>query len=142
MGLLLAMLLLSISFGAAMALAGNGAPGVTPYARTLLAQVNLYRRDNGLTELAFDPVLLQAARSHSFVMFRQKRVSHLDFKKRFARAGSRLCVENVGWNYSTPLKQFDAWYGSVGHDRNMLVEDLRRAGIAEIGGYVTFIACR
>ncbi len=116
--------------------------GVTPYGRTLLAQINLLRRDSGLGELAFDPALVKAARTHSFRMFQQKRLSHLDFKKRFAQSGSRLCVENIGWNFPNPLKQFDSWHGSVGHDRNMLVEDLRKAGIAEVGGYVTFIACR
>ena len=116
--------------------------GVTPYGSTLLAQINLLRRDSGLGELTFDPAMVKVARTHSFHMFQEQRISHLGFKKRFAQSGSRLCVENVGWNFSNPLNQFDAWHGSVGHDRNMLVEDLRKAGIAEVGGYVTFIACR
>lgn len=116
--------------------------GVTPYGRTLLAQINLYRRDSGQSELVFDPSLGKAARSHSFQMFQQKRISHADFKERFTRSGSRLCVENIGHSSAGAFKLFDAWHGSVGHDRNMLVEDLRKAGIAEVGGYVTFIACQ
>jgi uncharacterized protein YkwD len=127
---------------ASVAARGPTPPGVTPFGRTLLAQINLYRRDQGLSELTFDPALVKMARTHSFRMFQQKRLSHLDFKQRFARSGSRLCVENIGRDYANALKQFDGWRGSVGHDRNMLTPDLRKAGIAEVGGYVTFIACQ
>ena len=116
--------------------------GVTPYDRTLLAQINLYRRDSGLSELTFDPALARVARTHSFHMFQQKRLSHVGFKERFARSGSRLCIENIGQSSADAFKLFDAWHGSVGHDRNMLVEDLRKAGIAKVGVYVTFIACQ
>ncbi len=116
--------------------------GVSLFGRTLLAQINLYRRDRGLSELAFDPALINMARMHSFRMFQQKRLSHIDFKQRFARSGSRLCVENIGRDYANALKQFDGWRESVGHDRNMLTADLHKAGIAEVGGYVTFIACQ
>ena len=75
-------------------------------------------------------------------MFQQKRMSHRNFDERFERSGSRLCVENVGWNYSNPLKQFDAWRHSSGHDENMLKDGVSKAGIAEIGKYVTFFACK
>jgi uncharacterized protein YkwD len=77
--------------------------GATLYARTLLEQINLYRRDNGLHPLRFDANLIHLAKNHSFAMSQQKRVSHNNFKERFERSGSRLCVENVGWNYSTRL---------------------------------------
>jgi uncharacterized protein YkwD len=139
--MLLAAMLMLLADGPAAAREPTPA-GVTPYGNTLLAQINLLRRDSGLGELTFEPALVKVARTHSFHMFQQKQLSHLGFKKRFAQSGSHLCVENVGWNFPNPLKQFDAWHGSVGHDRNMLVEDLRKAGIAEVGGYVTFIACR
>lgn len=139
--LLLAMLTVSLFCGPAAA--GEKAPaGVTPYGRTLLAQINLYRRDSGLGELVFDPALVKSARTHSFQMFQQKRLTHLGFKRRFAQSGSRLCVENIGQGSADAFKLFDAWHGSVGHDRNMLVEGLRKAGIAEVGGYVTFLACQ
>jgi uncharacterized protein YkwD len=115
---------------------------VSLYARTLLEQINNYRIYNGLPPLRFDARLNHLARSHSFAMFRQKRMSHSGFDERFRRSGSRMCVENVGWNYSTPLKQFDSWRHSRGHDENMLKEGIHYAGIAEIGKYVTFFACR
>jgi uncharacterized protein YkwD len=116
--------------------------GVSQYSRTLLEQINLYRQDKGLNPLRFDAHLNHLARNHSYEMFQQKTMSHSHFDERFARSGSRLCVENVGWNYSTPLKQFDAWSRSRGHDQNMLAEGVNKAGIAEIGKYVTFFACK
>lgn len=115
---------------------------ITPYARTLLEQINNYRTYRGLSPLRFDAHLNNLALKHSFDMFHQKRMGHSGFSDRFRRAGSRMCVENVGWNYSTPLKQFDAWRHSSGHDENMLNGEVRYAGIAEIGKYVTFFACR
>jgi uncharacterized protein YkwD len=116
--------------------------GASLYARTLLEQINNYRIYNGLPPLRFDARLAHLARNHSFAMFRQKRMSHSGFDERFRRSGSRMCVENVGWNYSTPLKQFDGWRHSRGHDENMLKEGVHYAGVAEIGRYVTFFACR
>lgn len=118
------------------------AEGVPIYSQTLLEQINLYRQDNGLNPLRFDDNLIRLAKNHSFAMFQQKRMSHARFDERFERSGSRLCVENVGWNYSTPLQQFDAWRRSSGHDQNMLKEGVYKAGIAEIGKYVTFFACK
>lgn len=132
---------------ALLSIAGAAVPtraaddGSTLYDRTLLEQINNYRQVNGLNPLRFDVRLARLARTHSFEMFQQKRVSHLNFDQRFERSGGRLCVENVGWNYSTPLKQFDGWRHSSGHDENMLKEGVTRAGIAEINQYVTFFAC-
>jgi uncharacterized protein YkwD len=119
---------------------GDGSASL--YGRTLLEQINNYRRVHGLSTLRFDANLIRLAENHSFAMFQQKRVSHRNFDERFTRSGSQFCVENVGWNSSTPLKQFDAWRHSSGHDENMLKEGLTKAGIAEIGKYVTFFACK
>jgi uncharacterized protein YkwD len=116
--------------------------GVSLYSRTLLEQINLYRQDNGLNPLRFDAQLNHLAKTHSFAMFQQKRMSHSKFDERFERSGSRLCVENVGWNYSTALKQFDGWRRSKGHDQNMLKDGVSKVGIAEVGNYVTFFACK
>ena len=115
---------------------------LSPYAATLLEQINTYRVYYGLTPLRPASRLNRLARTHSFDMYRQKRMSHSGFNERFRRSGSRLCVENVGWNYSAPLKQFDAWRHSRGHDENMLNDQVRYAGISQVGKYVTFFACR
>ena len=115
---------------------------VSPYVRTLLAQINEYREGNGLPSLVLDPGLSRAARTHSFAMSRQKRLSHVRFDERFQQANSRLCVENIGQGATNPRKQFDNWRRSGAHDQNLLVEEIRRAGIAEVGGFVTFFACQ
>ena len=126
-----------VGFSAAQAQAA-----VSPYVRTLLAQINQYRQDNGLTPLVLDPALTRAARTHSFSMFQQKRLSHLRFNERYQQTNSRLCVENIGRGATNPRKQFDNWRRSGAHDQNLLVEEIRRAGIAEVGGFVTFFACQ
>lgn len=112
------------------------------YSRILLAQINMYRIDNGLNSLRVDPVLCQLAKKHSSEMFQRKRVNHRNFDERTDQAGSCLCVENVGWNYDSPRNMFNGWRRSRGHDRNMLKEGIFRVGIAETGKYVTFFACR
>ncbi|MCL2340125.1 MAG: CAP domain-containing protein [Proteobacteria bacterium] len=134
------LLLLSLIPSHKTALAQDEAASL--YARTLLEQINRYRQDNGLGPLRFDANLIWLAKHHSFEMFRLKMMSHRNFDQRFDRSGSRMCVENVGWNYSTPLKQFDAWRQSSGHDQNMLKPEITKAGIAEVGNYVTFFACK
>lgn len=116
--------------------------GASLYSRTLLELINTYRQEHGLNTLRSDAGLNQLARQHSFEMFRQKRIGHLGFKERFERAGSGLCVENVGGNHSNARQQFDTWKRSSAHNQNMLHDSIQKAGVAEIGNYVTFFACR
>jgi len=135
--------LLVVAMGTTSALSKELRPlGVTPYGEILLTQINRYRQENGLNGLRFDPGLVRLAQKHSFEMFRDKRISHGNFNQRFELADSRLCVENVGWHFSNPLNIFDAWRESRGHDQNMLREGINKAGIAEVGEYVTFFACK
>ena len=114
----------------------------TGYSLALLEQINLYRKENGLNRLQFDRTLAQLAKSHSLDMYQKQRMSHDDFEARFRQAGSNLCVENVGWNYSSPAQMFDGWRRSSGHNQNMLKQGVTRAGIVEIGTYVTYFACK
>ena len=134
------MVLVSISMPARCAASDEGDASL--YARTLLEQINAYRNDYGLPSLRFDDRLNHLAMTHSFAMSRQKRMSHANFDDRFERSGSRMCVENVGWNYPTPLKLFDGWRRSSGHNENMLKDGVNYVGIAEVGKYVTFFACQ
>ena len=140
---LLFIMLLMSSVAAISAQAREMRPaGVTVYGETLLAQINQYRQEKGLNTLRFDPGLTQLAQNHSFAMFQQKMLSHRNFQDRFDRSGSHLCVENVGWNYTNPLKQFEGWRRSPDHNKNMLTDGIQQAGIAEVGNYVTFFACK
>jgi uncharacterized protein YkwD len=112
------------------------------YAAELASLVNDYRASKHVAALKIDPTLSQLAREHSADMVRAKRLSHDDFKARFRRSGYGMCVENVGWNYSTPAAELKAWQDSPGHDRNMLDARVTHVGIGVAGEYVTFIACR
>jgi uncharacterized protein YkwD len=112
------------------------------YSQTMLAQINLYRKDNGLNSLRPDPILTYLAKTHSAEMYEKKKASHRHFDDRLAQAQSSLCVENVGWNYGSPESMFGGWQQSSGHNRNLLNKEICRVGIAEIGQYVTFFACK
>jgi uncharacterized protein YkwD len=68
-------------------------------------------------------------------------LNHDGFNDRAARSGFSYCVENVGWNYSTPEAQFEGWRNSSGHNQNMLNTHIGYAGISKVGSYVTFLAC-
>ncbi len=140
---LLFIVLLVFSVAAVLAQAKEKRPAdVTLYGETLLAQINQYRQENGLNSLRFEPGLVHLAQKHSFEMFQQKMLSHRNFQERFDRSGSNLCVENVGWNYTNPLKQFEGWRRSPDHNKNMLADGIQQAGVAEVGNYVTFFACK
>ncbi len=113
----------------------------TRYSLALLDQINLYRLNKELKRLRLDPALVLLAKKHSIMMFKEQQISHNNFKERFKQANSQLCVENVGWNYKLPQEMFENWRNSSGHNRNMLKKEVNRAGIAEEGSYVTFLAC-
>jgi uncharacterized protein YkwD len=89
-----------------------------------------------------DRKLARARARAQRAMMRAHRLSHDDFQARFRRSGYAMCVENVGWNYPTPIAQLDAWRTSPGHDRNLLERRATHAGVGVAGEYVTLIACR
>ena len=74
-------------------------------------------------------------------MATQRRLSHDGFHSRLGRTTSRLCVENVGWNYPTAEALLDGWRHSPEHLRNLLDPKVRRMGLAARARYVTFFAC-
>ena len=111
------------------------------YNLALLEQINLYRMEQKLNQLRIDAILTQLAQKHSLTMFQKQKTSHLKFAERFRQVDSLLCVENVGWNYSSPQSLFEDWRRSSDHNQNMLKKELNMVGIAEVGKYVTFFAC-
>ncbi len=112
------------------------------YSRIMLELINLYRMENGLNPLQLDPLLVGLAKNHSSEMFLKEKVNHRNFDERLEQARSRLCVENVGWNYGSPHNMLNGWRRSSDHNHNLLQEGINRVGIAEIGQYVTFFACQ
>lgn len=111
------------------------------YSQALFERINLYRLEHGLNPLRPDPGLARLARNHCVEMFQRQKMNHRHFKDRRQQAGSRICIENVGWNFASPLQLFDGWRQSRGHNRNMLEDGVTRVGVAEIGRYVTYFAC-
>ncbi|MBX3603460.1 MAG: CAP domain-containing protein [Rubrivivax sp.] len=128
--------------------AGSGPPAAPPaagaegYVHHLAALINEYRQHQGLPPLAFADELSALAAEHSGAMAAQRRLSHDGFRDRLRRAGSRVCVENVGQGYRSAEALLDGWRQSPAHHVNLLADDVARMGIAASARYVTFFACR
>ena len=127
---------------AALAFAATTAFAAEPsFAQRLGDLVNVYRTEHGLPALHVDATLSELAKEHSAAMAKAGKMSHDDFPSRVRRSGRAMCVENVGWNYHTAQRQFDAWRESSGHNRNMLDRRVDRLGVGVAGDYVTLMAC-
>jgi uncharacterized protein YkwD len=137
-----AVLRLAAALAIALAATQALAQGEASYGERLGELVNRHREAQGLAPLAADGKLDELAREHSAQMATSGRLDHSGFQSRFRRSGYGLCVENVGWNYDTPLAQIDAWRKSQGHARNLRDARVSRMGAGEVAGYVTWIACR
>ena len=111
------------------------------YEKELLKCINRHRINNGLAPLSFDDALGKMAKNHSDNMNNNQELNHDHFDDRFRQCGRACCVENIGWNYTTPEEQFKAWKNSKGHNKNMLNKQIKHAGISKVGTYVTFFAC-
>jgi uncharacterized protein YkwD len=94
--------------------------------QAVYAQINQYRRTQGLSPLTLDERISQQARSHSQVMAQQRRLSHDGFDERLDaleqvisyRSGS----ENVAYNqgFSDPARRaVMGWLNSPGHRENI-----------------------
>lgn len=108
--------------------------------RALLA-VNQARLQQGQARLQLAPELQVIAMAHSADMAARGRLSHDGFQTRFERASSLLCVENVAAGSSSPATLVALWSRSPPHRRNLHEARVRRAGIADVKGYVTLFAC-
>lgn len=107
----------------------------------VLAIINAYRPQKGRAALEIHPRLHQLARQHSQRMAATNRISHDGYHQRIRQSGFAYCFENVGWNYRTPQALVQGWQRSAGHNRNLLQQRIRYAGLAKVGPYVTFFAC-
>ena len=117
------------------------ANNVADYPQRLAALVNEYRVSHRLPALALDTTIAGLAHEHSATMAKSGLLNHDGFPLRARRSGPAMCVENVGWNYRSPERQFDGWRASSGHDLNMLDPRVERIGIGVVADYVTMIAC-
>ncbi|OHE58326.1 MAG: hypothetical protein A2Z47_02330 [Thermodesulfovibrio sp. RBG_19FT_COMBO_42_12] len=133
-------IIIAITFLFCLSYAIDNGPLIT-YEKELLSYINQYRIKNGLDQIYFDITLGETAEIHSKYMSKKNELSHASFGDRFKKSRRSLCVENIGWNYMKPEAQFRAWKKSIGHNKNMLNEQIKRAGISKVGSYVTFFAC-
>lgn len=111
------------------------------WAAKALRAVNELRLQQGLEELEWAPDLQDIAQSHSDEMAARGQLSHDGFQSRFDRTVSRMCVENVAGGSNNPAVLAAVWSRAPAHQRNLYDPRVRRAGLAENRGFVTFFAC-
>jgi uncharacterized protein YkwD len=97
--------------------------------------ISLYRRNNGLTAVAIDPKLQQAAQAQADAMAKSNSLDHNvrgSLESRLSAIGLRnaSAVENVSAGYHTLAEAFSGWRQSAPHNRNMLERRANRMGIA------------
>jgi uncharacterized protein YkwD len=117
-------------------------PSGDGFARHLAEKINAYRQRNGLPPLLFTNDLAMLADAHSASMAAQHRLSHEGFRARFRRTTSRVCVENVAFDFLTPDLLLEGWRQSPAHRVNLLDPTVSRMGIAVSRRYVTYFACQ
>ena len=114
------------------ALAEGGAALDENVAREL---ISLYRKANGLPEVACDPALQKAAQFQANAMAEAGRLDHTvkaPFLKRIAATGrgKGYAVENVSAGYKSFEAALAGWRRSKLHNENLLEPHMRRMGVA------------
>ena len=101
--------------------------------------INQYRKDKGLKPLKLNAELTEAAKAHSRDLAKWDRISHYGSDgsnpwDRVKRAGynARVVAENVGTGQASFKEVLKAWKNSPGHNRNLLMPDVRNIGIAMV----------
>jgi uncharacterized protein YkwD len=97
--------------------------------------ISLYRRNNGLSALALDDTLGQAAQAQADAMAAANSLDHnvrgsLAMRLSAKGVGSVRAAENVSAGYHTLAEAFSGWRQSPPHDRNLLMPQAKRMGIA------------
>ena len=101
------------------------------------AAISRYRAQHGLGPLTIDPRLISAASLQAQANARAGRLSHEiagSFDSRMASAGfgKRYASENLSAGSETFEQVLARWQASPEHNRNMLMPQLRRLGIARV----------
>ena len=103
--------------------------------KTAAIEISRYRAMHGLGPVTVDPQLIQAASLQAESNARAGRLSHDlagSFESRMASAGfgKRHAAENLSAGSETFDQVLGRWKASPEHNRNMLIPQLRRIGIA------------
>jgi uncharacterized protein YkwD len=99
---------------------------------------NAYRREKGLRPLRLDADLNKMAEEQSAAMAARDEITHAaragDFDARLERTGLKpqLVAENIAGGHDSIAEVFAGWRASPPHDKNLLIPDARRMGIAAV----------
>ncbi|MBY0300085.1 MAG: CAP domain-containing protein [Methylobacterium sp.] len=101
------------------------------------AAISRYRASHGLGPVVIDSSLIRAASLQAQANARAGRLSHEaagSFDARLARAGfaGRYAAENLSAGAATFDDVLRRWQASPEHNRNMLMPQVRRIGIARV----------
>ena len=107
----------------------------------LLQLINRHRSSQALPTWEPDADLALIATAHSQRMAERHRIGHEGFDARFAQARRRLCVENLAAGFNRPEPVLAAWLASPSHRDNLLAPRPRWAGLGQVAGYITLMAC-
>jgi len=97
--------------------------------------ISIYRRANGLSTVALDPLLLAEAQKQADAMAAANSMSHDvrgSLQKRLdgSGLGHSTAVENISAGYHTLADAISGWRNSRPHNENLLNGKMRRMGIA------------
>ena len=97
--------------------------------------ISIYRRNNGLSTVSLDPLLLAEAQKQADAMASANSMSHEvrgSLQKRLdgSGLGHTTAVENISAGYHTLADAISGWRNSRPHNDNLLSGKMRRMGIA------------
>jgi uncharacterized protein YkwD len=97
--------------------------------------ISIYRRANGLSTVALDPLLLAEAQKQADAMAAANSMSHdvrgtLQKRLDGSGLGHTTAVENISAGYHTLADAISGWRNSRPHNENLLNGKMRRMGIA------------
>ena len=114
-------------------------PVQPPNAQAAIAEINAYRRANGVRPLVLDARLSRAAAMHSLDQAKRGRIGHFGSdgsspKIRARRAGyrARIASENVAWGQKSFSDAMYYWKRSRGHRQNLLRANVTAAGVGMV----------
>ncbi len=113
------------------------AAGAALDAPTAASMISGYRRNNGLGEVAIDPMLMKLAEAQARAMASRDKLDHnviRDFGERLKASGYKAngAAENIGAGYHTLAEAFSGWRDSPPHRANMLLNGASHMGIAAV----------
>lgn len=118
---------------------GLAKPDLTAWSQKIVSLTNQQRRDHGLSDLAVDSKLTQAAQIQVDQMVQFDRMQHVLPGAKYPDLASRAQAvdykfawfgENIAYNYPDPEGVMQGWMLSEGHRANILNSNYTEIGVA------------